>query len=887
VAQRVTMLRSAVNRASCVALAMAGLAWAATPPVCRTTDGDFNGHDILPSNPPAVTDGQACCTKCAAHPGCVAFSYALDSGTCYLKSAAPATAGGNSDRLSGWVNSSCSCNATDPTPPKCWSTPHPCGHPTPPAPPPPVPGAPALGSYRCLPETPSAAMPFCDKSKSVADRVAWIVQNVSADEMVRVVLKQGVDRLDIPGYNMWAVEALHGVRLWPEKCPFADKCTTIFPAASTGSRAFNKSLWQMTGRAMGTEGRVLWNLGVISDLSLRGPQVNIQRDPRWGRNSNSPSEDPLLTGLYGEQLVLGTQSPLNGVNLINSQMKHWTAYGVEANRFGFNGNISVHDLAETYMEPLHRMLDANVSAAMCAYDAINGTPSCANGWMSDRVLRQHWGWQGVIESDCGAIKNIWSQHHYTSDGPSTAAAGMNGTCDVECDSIYSQYLDQAYKSGLVSLEQLSAATRRILTHRFTLGLFDDPRQHPYFTGIYNDSATVHNAAHAQIAREGAEQGIVLVQNPAKLLPLKAAGVKYAVVGPIGNITDPFLGDYRPAACPGTTAKAPASTSCLPTLLELITARVSPPNVAFAAGCDDPTCGSANADVILLMLGEKATDDDSGGNTAGEGHDRATIGLPGQQPALVRAALATGKPVVAVIVSGGSVSVDALKAAPNAAVLYPGFGGETGQNAIVDVLFGDVVPSGRLPFTVYPETWGDATSMNDMSFQGGQGRSYKYLLPTVEPLYEFGAGLSYTTFTVTPTTSGTVALTAAATEVCATISNSGGVDSSVVVTLFAVPKTLRTPPRLVPNRKLVDFDKLNVAMGGTTKVCFNVTDADLALVDDNGATAAYTGAYDLLFFDGVNKATVAASVAADRVIATVPPVDNPTPPCCNGTVHTCC
>jgi len=166
---------------------------------------------------------------------------------------------------------------------------------------------------------------FCDASKTVAERVEWMVTNMTSDELIATVLKQPVGRLDIPGYNMWAIEALHGVRLWPERCPFPDKCTTIFPTASTSSRAFNKTLWRAIGAAMGTEGRVLWNLGIINDLSLRGPQVNIQRDPRWGRNSNSPSEDPVLTGVYGEQLVMGTQSPLLGVNLVNSQMKHWTA----------------------------------------------------------------------------------------------------------------------------------------------------------------------------------------------------------------------------------------------------------------------------------------------------------------------------------------------------------------------------------------------------------------------------------------------------------------------------------------------------------------------------------------------------------------------------------
>ena len=728
------------------------------------------------------------------------------------------------------------------------------------------------------------------------------MQNITADEMMSLIHKEGVARLNIGGYSMWHYEALHGVRLWPERCPFPDRCTTIFPTASTASRSFNRTLWQSIGRAMGTEGRVLWNLGISDDLSYRGPQVNIQRDPRWGRNSNSPSEDPLVTGEYGEQLVMGTQSPLEGVNLINSQMKHWTAYGVESNRMGFNGNISVHDLAETYMEPLHRMLRANVSSAMCAYDAINGTPSCANGWMSDRVLRQHWGFDGVIESDCGALSNIEKDFHYTSDGPHTAAAAMVGTCDVECDGVYGAHLSDAYTQGLVNVTQLAAAARRILKHRFKLGLFNDPTGHPYMTGAYNSSTTVHSPAHAQIAREAAQQGVVVVQNPGAVLPLgpaaraatpRAAATKFAVIGPLGNITDPFLGDYRPAACPGPAEHAPQGTDrCKKTLYELFQTRVTPANVAFARGCQDPPCAAiaapdmaavkaamATADVIVLAVGEKVTDNDSSGNTGGEGHDRDTVGLPGVQAALVTAAIATNKPVVLLVFSGGSVSIDQAKNASKVAVVYPGFGGETGQDAVMDVLFGDVTPTGRLPFTVYPESWGTATEKVDMSFQAGQGRSYKYLDPSITPLYEFGAGLSYTTFALAAPAPAPqpLALGPAPGSVCATATNTGARASQVVLLLFAVPGKLVSPPRLVPNRKLVTFAKVPLQPQQSQQVCFPVADADVALVDDAGSSIAYAGTYTLVFFDGVSKVGVAAVVATQRTIATVPPVDNPPVP----------
>lgn len=186
-------------------------------------------------------------------------------------------------RLSAWVNKSCSCSGPAGTAPKCWTSKTPCGAAPSPSPgphPPPTHGA--LGQYRCLPEAASSAhFPHCDTSKTRAQRVESIVANLSAPELVDVILKHGVPRLDIPSYNMWADEALHGVRLWPETCPFPNKCTTIFPTASASSRAFNKSLWKSIGAAIGTEGRALFNLGLLhGELSLRGPQVNLQRDPR-------------------------------------------------------------------------------------------------------------------------------------------------------------------------------------------------------------------------------------------------------------------------------------------------------------------------------------------------------------------------------------------------------------------------------------------------------------------------------------------------------------------------------------------------------------------------------------------------------------------------------
>jgi hypothetical protein len=268
----------------------AGLEASAALPRCATANRDFGGHDILPPFPPKVASAKDCCTKCKGNPKCHAFSFALSDGTCYLKSsahtaqeAAHQSQHASPSRLSAWVNASCSCSGSATTAPKCWTAPVPCGVPPPPPPgPTPTPPSPphphhpsgpgVLKQYGCLPG--DNAYKHCDPTKSIAERVETIITNLTASEMVDIIKKGGVGRLGIGSYAMWADEALHGVRLWPERCPFPDRCTTIFPTASTASRAFNKSLWVSIGRAMGTEGRTLWNLGITNDLSLRGPQVS-------------------------------------------------------------------------------------------------------------------------------------------------------------------------------------------------------------------------------------------------------------------------------------------------------------------------------------------------------------------------------------------------------------------------------------------------------------------------------------------------------------------------------------------------------------------------------------------------------------------------------------
>ena len=499
---------------------------------------------------------------------------------------------------------------------------------------------PSAKYYACQPPSlvpagrgPTAATtitpPWCDTTQAIGNRSAALATAMNATELVWYVLGGAVKRLGVPLPPHYGEEALHGVSVG--KCPFPDRCTTVFPPASGSARSFNRTLWRAIGAAIGLEARTLWNTQGGA-LSLRGPQLNLQRDPRWGRNSNSPSEDPRLCGAYGAEVTLGMQNgaPVdtdtvtdgpNNFLLTAAEMKHFTAYGVEANRMGFDANISLHDMADSYLVPMKIAVErANISAAMCSYSAINGTPSCANAWMNGQVLRSAWGWDGLIESDCGALTNIQSRFNYSKNGPETAAAAMRATCDVACDTVYKNYLAQALAGGDLDLQHVRDSVRRLLKHRMKLGLFD-PIGDQAVTKLTDPSA-IHGPAHVQLAHEAAAQSIVLLQNPERILPLRSntSGKTLAVIGPLANLTDAFLGDYAAKSCPGS---APAgfgnksdavktATWCLQTALQEITKANAGGETTFAAGCNDPNCATednattvaiaSGADMIVMILG---------------------------------------------------------------------------------------------------------------------------------------------------------------------------------------------------------------------------------------------------------------------------------------------
>ena len=465
-----------------------------------------------------------------------------------------------------------------------------------------------------------------------------------------------------------------------------------------------------------------------------------------------------------------------------------------------------------------------------------------------------------------------------------------------------------------------------------LGLFD-PIDRQRVTTL-TDQAVIHGPGHVQLAHEAAVQSIVLLQHPEGILPLDptAPGKTLAVIGPLANLTDAFMGDYSAKACPGS---APAgfgnqsdavktATWCLRTALQEITTANAGGETTFAAGCDDPNCATEDnatavatasaADTVVMILGLVTTRvpyQGGPGNTNSESRDRATVGLPGRQAALAEAVIAVGKPTVLVVVGGGSVSVDFAKGKPHVAVVAAGFGGEAGASALSSVLFGASNPSARLAATIYNQAdftavCGTARCMNDMSMQAGSGRSYRYL--RTAPSWPFGAGMSFTSFSISiiphrPSTSpappgvnsgasagvngGDVLLllapgltpsklapTGTVVSLGLKVTNTGSRTGANVATVFATWAGGELPRgfSVTPLRWMVSFGKTeDLEPGGAIELDLSFPCEELKLVNSAGDEVVLAGNYAITVFDGTTTlAPVTVTISEPRVISKLPP-----------------
>ncbi|XP_043709638.1 probable beta-D-xylosidase 2 [Telopea speciosissima] len=706
-------------------------------------------------------------------------------------------------------------------------------------------------------------------SLSIPDRVNDLIGRLTLQEKIGLLVDSAapVPRLGISGYEWWS-EALHGVAGSPGvKFGGSFPGATSFPQVITTAASFNASLWKQIGQVVSNEARAMYN-GGMAGLNYWSPNVNIFRDPRWGRGQETPGEDPVLASKYAVNYVKGLQEPYgtDGSRLkVAACCKHYTAYDVDnwngVDRYHFNALVSKQDLKDTFDVPFKACVsEGKVASVMCSYNQVNGIPTCADPNLLRNTIRGRWNLNGYIVSDCNSVGVFYDTQHYTATPEDAVAATIKAGLDLECGIFLSSHAEQAVRTGKMSELDVNGALVNTLTVQMRLGMYDgDPSEQPFGKLGPMD---VCSPDHQQLALEAARQGIVLLKNIGPSLPLSPRRHRtIAVIGPNSDVTVTMIGNYAGVACGYTTP------------LQGI-GRYATTN--HQMGCSDVACGgdqmfgaaqeaAREADATVLVMGLDQS-------IEAEFKDRDGLLLPGRQQELVSSvAMASKGPTVLVLMSGGPVDVSFAKDDPRiSAILWVGYPGQAGGTAIADVLFGTTNPGGKLPMTWYPQDYVANLPMTTMAMRsdpanGYPGRTYRFYKGPV--VYPFGYGMSYTHFvhtianapsvvsvffggghhTTNTTISGkSVRLTHAKCDglsvgVDVDVRNAGSKDGTHTLLVYSAPPA----GQWTPNKQLVAFEKVHVPAGSQQRVNINIHVCKyLSVVGRNGLRRIPIGEHNL-------------------------------------------
>ena len=570
---------------------------------------------------------------------------------------------------------------------------------------------------------------YLDESRTDEERVRDLVSQMTLEEKVSQLRYDApaVKRLGIPSYNWWN-EALHGVA--------RAGAATVFPQAIGLAAMFDEALLQKIGDVTALEGRANYK-----GITFWSPNINIFRDPRWGRGHETYGEDPCLTGRMGTAYIKGLQG--NGKRLKAAAcVKHFAAHsGPEKGRHSFNSVVSKKDLAETYFPAFERCVkEAGVEGVMGGYNRLNGEAACGSHHLITEILREKWGFDGYYVSDCGAIKDFHMHHGLTDTPQESAALALKSGCDLNCGAVYLHVMS-ACNQGLVSEDDIDRAVTHLMMTRMRLGMFD---QHTEFDEIpyeVNDCAEHHS-----LALKAAEESMVLLKNDG-ILPLDKAKLKtVAVIGPNSDSEEILKGNYN-----GTATEKYTLLEGIRAVLGKDTrifcsegAHLYRDNVENLAEADDrikeAVSMAMRSDVVFLCLGLNGTleGEEGDANNSYAGADKVDLSLPESQKRLLKAVCETGTPVILLLSTGSAMAIsDADEHC--SAILHVWYPGQMGGLAAARLLMGEAVPSGRLPVTFYRTT----EELPDFTDYSMKGRTYRYM--EHEALYPFGYGLSYGDF----------------------------------------------------------------------------------------------------------------------------------------------
>lgn len=641
---------------------------------------------------------------------------------------------------------------------------------------------------------------------------------------------------------------LHIPLLLAEECPHGHMAigTTVFPTSIGQSSTWDPALIRRMAGAIATEARVQGaHIGY-------GPVLDLAREPRWSRVEETYGEDPVLNGQMGVAMVQGFQgnSLRSGVNIV-STLKHFTAYGVpEGGHNGGSISTGQRELFQSFLPPFRAAVRAGAQSIMTAYNSIDGVPCSANSFLLTDVLRQQWGFQGFTVSDLGSISGLVTNHHVAATAPEAAALAINAGLDDDLSGYgYDKELLQAVEQKLVAPAVLDRAVGRVLRVKFEMGLFENPYVDPR-----KAAKLVRTPANVQLARQVAQESVVLLKNEKDLLPLTKTLQRIAVIGPNADNMYNQLGDY--------TAPQPAGN--VTTVLAGIRAKVPGAQVTYVKGCAIRDTASAtiaeavaaarNAQVAIVVLGGSSARDfkteyqstgaatvaaAAGGQPlsdmeAGEGYDRASLDLLGRQQALLQAVVATGTPVVVVLIEGRPLNMNWM-AAHVPALLNAWYPGQEGGHAVADVLFGDYNPAGRLPISV-PKSVGQLP----VYYNAKRPTPHGYVEVDAKPLYSFGHGLSYSKFEYTDLqvspveTAGAVRMT-----VRVKVKNTSARAGDEVAQLYLSDDVSSV---VTPDKQLKKFQRLTLQAGERREVAFELTAEDLMLLNGQLKWAVEPGSF---------------------------------------------
>ena len=637
-----------------------------------------------------------------------------------------------------------------------------------------------------------------------------------------------IDRLGVPAYNWWN-EALHGVA--------RAGTATMFPQAIALAAAFDEDLMKQVGEVIAEEGRAKYNeqakrgdRDIYKGLTFWSPNVNIFRDPRWGRGHETYGEDPFLTGTLAVPFIKGIQGDGEYMKAA-ACAKHFAVHsGPEGERHFFNAKASKKDLEETYLPAFEACVkEGNVEAVMGAYNRTNGEPCCANKPLMVDLLRGKWGFKGHFVSDCWAIRDFHENHKVTATAEESVKLALEMGCDVNCGCTYQKMMN-AYRAGLITEEQITESAVRLFTTRFLLGMFDKTEYDNIpFTVVECDE-------HQKVASRAAAESIVLLKNDG-LLPLDKTKLKtIGVVGPNADSRIALQGNYH-----GTSSR-------FVTVLEGIEDKVEgSARVLYSEGCDlwKPNISNLSdqdypdrlsevqtiadySDVMVVVVGlDENLEGEEGdaGNQFASG-DKVNLELPIPQRQLLNSALACGKPTIVINMSGSSINLGVAQDKA-AAVIQAWYPGAKGGRDVADILFGDVSPSGKLPVTFYKS----ADDLPDFKDYSMKNRTYRYFEGT--PLYPFGYGLTYGKCSAKDMDVELVKDDKgefAGAKVTATVVNEGQRDTDEVVQIYIKDTGFELA---IPNPSLCGFKRVHLAAGEEKKVVVDIDRKAFTSVDEEG------------------------------------------------------